>query len=130
MNDTSNTRSRKGTRRGLHWHGTAPKNANAVIYADDEEGSTRPLAGWAIYRCASSAGPWVALKIVRLGAGQGAANYWTGWNTEEHRLSRRWGTERIPADMRQAIEDVMRDLYPHLTEQELVDELARVRLLA
>src|SRR3990167_8475983 len=123
--------SRKGTRRGTQWVGTEPKDADGVIYAgDDVENAVLALAGWAIYRRAAGAAPWVNMKIVRLGSGKGAANYWTSWHTGERRFHRAFGTQRIPEAMRREIEGVMREVYPQLAEADMVDELARVRMLA
>ena len=110
--------------------GTEPKDADGVIYVDDEEGSTRSLAGWAIYRRAASQLPWVSLKIARVGRGKGATNYWVGWNVNSRCFNRCRDVPRMSAGMRKELEDIMLTVYPHLTEQELVDELARVRLLA
>ena len=112
-------------------NGTEPKDANGVIYAgDDIENSVPALAGWAIYRRAAGAAPWVSVKIARLGSGLGAANYWTSWNTDAKRLQHSGSTMRMPEAMRREIEGVMREVYPQLAEADMVDELARVRMLA
>jgi len=110
-------------------NGTAPRDADGVIYAGDDEDSDPALQGWAIYRRAASVAPWVSLKIARLGSGLGAANYWSGWNTDERRLTRARSTMRIPEAMRAAVEGIMREVYPSLTEADMADELARVRML-
>ena len=110
--------------------GTAPSDVNGVIYAGDDPDSVPALINWVIYRRAQGTAPWVNLKIARLGAGKGAANYWTSWHTGERRFHRASGTQRIPEAMRREIEGVMRDVYPQLSEADMVDELARVRMLA
>ena len=109
--------------------GTAPSDVNGVIYAGDDPDSVPALINWVIYRRAQGTAPWVNLKIARLGAGKGAANYWAGWNGDEKRFARTNGVMRMPEAMRREIEGVMREVYPQLSEADMVDELARVRML-
>ena len=103
------------------WKGTAPKDANGVIYDGTDDDSA--LAGWVLYRRAASKLPWISLKLTRLIDGKGAANYWLAWNLNEQRFIRSQGVMRVPADVLMEVELIMRNRYPEMTEAEMVDAL-------
>jgi len=95
--------------------GTIPKDANGIIGVGDE-------TGWTIYRRATSAAPWINLKLVHAEPIEGAANYWLGWHAQEKRLAQTADIARIARgnpDLLEWVKEVMAELYPTLSEDDM-----------
>jgi len=105
--------------------GNPPRDADGVIY-DSPENKAHPLHGWRLYRRAASAAPWVSLKLVRLTAGAGSANYWLGWHTVDQRFARTSCAVRIAPELLAAVADVMKEWYPTLTDAAMRDYMAEL----
>jgi len=104
-------------------NGTKPRDANGVIYDNADDG---PLRGWRLYRRAASAAPWISLKLIHAGPVQGAANYWLAWHATDKRLSNCRETARMPEALRHAVERVMEDWYPTLSDTDIAGYMIEV----
>jgi len=95
--------------------GNIPQAATGEIYQTE--------SGWTLYRLSTGAEPWLGLKLIHLETIKGSANYWLSWNTEQKRFAVNNQLFRFKAhqpELYVEIQQVMNELYPTLTEEELI----------
>ena len=98
--------------------GNKPANALGLIHICAE--------GWALYKMPNTA-PWINIKLVNQGRTVGGANYRLGWHVDQKRIASSKDRGRLALarpGLLAWIEDVMRDLYPTLTDAEMALDLA------
>jgi len=110
--------------------GTAPHNSNGVIYDGATDPGSTYLVGWVMYRLPTGRAPWMDIKLVRPARGMGPANHFLSWHETEQRFGTGADLDRVPAALAGDAVGVMREIYPHLTEDDMVGALACAAMLA
>ena len=94
--------------------GAIPPNATGLIFDSESH-------NWRLYRL-PTVGHWLNLKLIHAGPIEGAANYWLAWHLKEKRIAGTGNAARLAAhrpEEYKMVQDVMAELYPALTEEDM-----------